>query len=67
VGVTEFAIPDTDDKEMVKLHIYYAAPIFLEDKLSEAFGAVRIHDTSLADKIKTHVAGLERGTLIKQV
>ena len=34
VGETEFAIPDTEEKEMVKLHIYYAAPIFLEDKLT---------------------------------
>jgi isoleucyl-tRNA synthetase len=67
VGVTEFAIPDSDDKEMVKLHIYYAAPIFLEEKLTAEFGAVRIHDASLSDKIKSHVTGLERGSLIKQV
>ena len=34
VGETEFAIPDSDDVEMVKLHIYYAAPIFIDDKLN---------------------------------
>lgn len=34
VGETEFAIPDSNDTEMVKLHIYYSAPIFIEDKLA---------------------------------
>jgi len=37
VGETEFTIPESET-ETVKLHIYYAAPILLEDKIKDDFG-----------------------------
>lgn len=67
VGETEFAIPDSDDVEMVKLHIYYAAPIFIDDKLNDSFGTAGPDGSSLVDQIKSHVKGLERGVLISTV
>lgn len=67
VGETEFAIPETEDVEMVKLHIYYASPILLDDKLTESFGSAGPDGSSLVEKIKSYVTGMERGSLIKLV
>jgi hypothetical protein len=60
VGETEFAIPDSNDVEMVKLLIYYGAPIFMDDKLTEEFG-----DKS-AD-IKSQITAMEPGVLLSKL
>ena len=74
VGVTEFAIPDTDDQEMVKLHIYYAAPVFLDDKLTvstsdlyTSFGATIASEVNDDLLYKLPSFGTEKTMLINKV